>query len=291
MIDTLRQLAIFAKTAEHQPFRQAAKALELSPSVVSYHISKLEQHYETALFYRTTRKLSLTHAGKTLFQKVQLMMDSADMALDSINNKKNALSGELSITMAGVLCDSPIMTKIAAFSKAHPMVKINFIVSDKRVDIISKGIDIAIRLGPQLNEQSTLKKIPLGQLARRLVASPDCIAGFPEIKQPADLNQFPFIGLSSLSNKRQLFNKAHIPFELTFKPKLVADNLFAIQQLCLHGMGVAILAEHSIQRELTNNQLSTLLPDWHVEPIELNAFVPIQAKKQSLTEQLLDFLR
>ena len=106
MIDRLRQMAIFAKTIDHGSFRGAAKELHLSPSVVSHHISQLEEHLGVALIYRSTRKLTLTREGDRLLAATRTMLEAVENELQTLSAGANVPSGELRITAPSVLSKS-----------------------------------------------------------------------------------------------------------------------------------------------------------------------------------------
>ena len=115
MIDELRAMALFAETIKQGSFRGAAKVLNLSPSVVSYQISQLEQRLGSALIYRSTRKLSLTHEGEVLYTHALQMLDCAQQGLSKVAANAQELTGKLTITLLAALIRSPLNQQIARF--------------------------------------------------------------------------------------------------------------------------------------------------------------------------------
>jgi DNA-binding transcriptional LysR family regulator len=116
MINHLRQIAIFATTIDHGSFRAAAKALKLSPSVISSQISELEAQLGVALIYRSTRSLALTKDGKDLLRSARIMMEAAENGIQSITAKASEPSGELRITLPAVLAHSEMIGQLSTFS-------------------------------------------------------------------------------------------------------------------------------------------------------------------------------
>lgn len=155
MIDELRQIFIFAKTVDHGSFRAAAKALRLSPSVVSHHVGQLEQSLGTALLYRSTRKLSLTPDGERLLSAAHTMIEAVEAGVQDIANQTRHVSGILRLTVPAVLGQSDLTDQFARFAVAYPQVRIDIDYSDSRRDIIGDGYDVAIRIGDL--EDSSLK--------------------------------------------------------------------------------------------------------------------------------------
>lgn len=148
MLDHLRQMAIFAKVIDHGSFRGAARELRLSPSVVSHHISELEDRLGVALLYRTTRKLTLTPEGAKLLAATRRMLEAVEDEIAELSLSAREPSGELRITAPSVLSLSPLLDSIAAFSRAHPRIRLSLDFSDTRKDLIDDGFDLAVRFGP-----------------------------------------------------------------------------------------------------------------------------------------------
>ncbi|MCG9554509.1 LysR family transcriptional regulator [Vibrio sp. Isolate31] len=147
MLNQLRQIVIFAKTVEHGSFRKAAKALHLSPSVVSHHIAKLEEQLGVALLYRSTRKISLTSDGETLLVSAHAMIEAAEDFLNVATKQSAQLMGELSVALPAVLQRTDFVNHIGAFAQLHPNVNIRLDFSDLQRDLVKDGIDVAIRMG------------------------------------------------------------------------------------------------------------------------------------------------
>ena len=116
MIDRLRQMAIFAKTINHGSFRGAARELKLSPSVVSHHISQLEEHLGVALIYRSTRKLTLTREGQRLLAATRNMLEAVEGELKALTATASDPSGELRLTMPSVLSHSQITDRTVSYT-------------------------------------------------------------------------------------------------------------------------------------------------------------------------------
>ena len=169
MLDQLRQIAIFAKTVDHGSFRAAARSLRLSPSVLSHHVTQLEQSLGTALIYRSTRKLSLTPDGERLLTAARAMLDAAEAGLQEVSNQRQQPSGMLRVTVPAVLAQSELVDRMANFATGYPNVRLSLDFSDVRRELIGDGFDVAIRMG--WLEDSSLKARKLFDVDRRLVAA------------------------------------------------------------------------------------------------------------------------
>jgi len=288
MIDELRSMAIFAETIKQGSFRAAAKALKLSPSVVSYQVSQLEKSVGTALIYRSTRSLSLTSEGDVLYLHVLNMLQAAHQGLNQVNSEKQELRGMLTVTLPSALIKSRISKKIAQFSKLHPYLKLKLFYTDSRQSLIDKGIDLAIRAGSM--DDSSLKSKRIGEINRKLVCSYDY---WKEKKNPFsihDLTQWNWIKLEMLPNHRTLVNSEGEKCEISFESNISVNSVEAMTQLCINGLGIATPPDYLIEREIKNNLLIELLPNWQVEPIPLYAVWPNNVSQNSNVKRLLAFI-
>ncbi len=291
MINDLRQLAIFAKTAELNSFRKAALELNLSPSVVSYHIDQLEEKLNTSLLYRSTRKLSLTPEGRRLLQSAQQMIRAAESGMQAINALHDTLSGTLTITIPAVTIHSPLFKKISAFIADNPKIHIDMIVTDKRMDLINEGIDLAIRIGRKELKQSSLKSQKIGEIPRLLVASPSLAKSYSHPIRPKDLSFWPWLGLKMLPLERKLIHQSKKPALIKYTPRIQVDNVAALTQMTLQGLGVSTPPDFLIDAALKQKKLIHLLPEWQVPPIELFAVWPHHTHHALLREAFVEYLQ
>ena len=160
MIDDLRALAVFARTVELGSFRGAAKALALSPSVVSHHVALLESRVGVPLLYRSTRRLALTPEGERLFASAREMVEAAERGLDGVNGRSESPSGLLRVSVPAFLANTAFPRDLAAFSAEHPRVRLTVGFSDGRRELIQDGLDVALRIGGL--EDSSLRARRLG---------------------------------------------------------------------------------------------------------------------------------
>ena len=201
MLNHLRAIYIFVKAVELGSFRATAKALSLSPSVVSYQISRLEKDLEVALLYRSTRRLSLTSEGRELYELMAALVAGAERGVDQLTAALSEPVGRLQVTLAASFSRENITRQIAAFARQHPRVEMSVRFSDEQKDLIADGIDLAIRSGPIAD--SSLQARKLFSLERILVASPRYLARMPRAEQPDDLADWDWIWLDVTAEHRE----------------------------------------------------------------------------------------
>ena len=225
MIDELRAIAIFTETIKRGSFRAAAKSLGLSPSVVSYQVSQLEKKLGTALMYRSTRSLSLTHEGHILFKHGIDILNSAGTAIDKINGQSDVLTGRLVVTLPSALINSQMTKDLAQFKSMHPKLSLTLKYDDDHQDIIEGGIDLAIRAGTL--KDSDLKSRSIGAISRVLVCASQYLKTKERPRQLSDVASWDWIGLESLPNQRTFEGPEGQYFNLDYQVNTVVNSVLA----------------------------------------------------------------
>lgn len=288
MIDRLRQLAIFAKAVETGSFRGAAKVLDLSPSVVSHHISKLESELGVALLYRSTRKLSLTSDGETLLRSAQAMVTAAERGLDDIAAGSLEPAGRLKLTAPAVMAHSALIDRIAAFSEAHPRVELEVGFSDIRRDIIAEGIDLAIRMG--WLQDSSLKAKKVATEERVLLAAPSYLAEREKPNAPEDLEDMQLLYLGGVGRQFVFTNGSGDQTTVLASSRLVVDDAMALYRLVRAGAGLGALPVYLAADDLAAGNVVEVLPDWRLTPLGIYAVWPSNTLRDSLTSRFVSYL-
>jgi len=289
MIDRLRQMAIFAKAIDHGSFRGAARELRLSPSVVSHHVSQLEESLGVALIHRSTRKLALTREGNRLLAATHKMLEAVEGELVDLSVSANAPSGELRVTIPSVLSQSHFTDQIAAFAKAYPRIKLFLDFSDTRRALIDDGFDIAIRMGPKAQNSATTRK--LFSVERKLVGSAEYLSSRPVPDDPKDLVGWDWLALTPAQNVPLAFSKAGGTQE-TIKPEahIFANDAQALYRLARAGAGLAIVPDFLASSDVEAGSMRYVLPDWKLRAIDVYAAWPANAPKHGLIHLALDAL-
>ncbi len=290
MLDELRQIAIFAKTVDHGSFRAAAKALKLSPSVVSHHVGQLEESTGTALLYRSTRKLSLTPDGERLLESAHDMIEAAESGLQQISDQSSKHSGVLRITVPALFTASALNDSLAAFALEYPNVEMSLDFSEMRRDIIADGFDIAIRAGDM--KDSSLKAQKLFEFDRRLVASRAYLKSQAIPKSPDNLSDWDWIELTPVRGKKIVFRKGRKRQTVKkINSRISANSAQAISQLACAGVGLAVVPEFVARPLAEAGDLEYVLPDWTTDPINVFAVWPSNAPRDGMIKHLVNFLK
>ena len=289
MIDQLRQIAIFSKVVDHGSFRSAAKELRLSPSVVSHHVSQLEEHLGVALMYRSTRSLRLTREGERLLRATHDMLAAVEAELLDLSVGAGEPSGELSVTAPSVLSDSALPEAIATFHRAYPRVRLEVDFSDTRRDLISDHHDIAIRMG--VSGKNTATSRILQWMTRKMVAAPEYLKGRDPVRHPREVEGWDWLSLTPVQNVPVSFeHEEEGKLTIRPKPKLATNDAQALYRLSRAGGGLAIVPDFLADADVADGVIVNLLPDWRPTSVCVFAEWPANAPKSGLVRLMLDHL-
>lgn len=288
MIEDYRALAVFVAVTEAGSFSGAGRSLKLSTSVVSHHISKLEEKLGISLFFRSTRALSLTPEGTSMLEAARRMVAAGEEALDMVSTATDQLVGALRVAIPAFGENSDVHKALWSFAKQNPMVALSLHGSDRRVDLVREGFDLAIRLGSLSDSRLMSRRI--GSFERVLVASPDYLASRPKIKSLEDLKSADFVSLSMISDTITLQKgKEQVGFEPE-SVRLEVDSVATAKSALLAGLGIQHLPRSEIERELADGTLIEVLPTWRPPVLGVYAVWPEIGHQKRLTRQLIDYL-
>lgn len=288
MLDHLRPLAVFARVAELGSFRAAARALALSPSVVSHHVSELERHLGLPLLYRSTRRIALTPDGENLIAAAREMVDAAARGLDGLSGRSQTPSGALRLTAPAFLAGAAFCRELAAFSSAHPNVALSVSFTDAPRDLLRDGFDLALRSGRL--EDSTHKTRKLADMRRLLVGSPRYVSARKQPRRPQDLAGWDFVHLSSRPAELRLSLPGKKPVAIAFRPRISLDSAAAMREMLLVGAGIAALPSVLVSADVAHGRLVEVLTRWRAPLLGVYAVWPSNSQRSSLTHRFIDFM-
>ncbi len=288
MIENYRSLAVFDAVANAGSFSAAARGLRLSTSVVSHHITKLEQRLGVVLFYRSTRSLSLTPEGVRIRSSVARMVSAGSEALDLLTDEIDQPVGSLRIAMPAFGGANDVQSKVWDFARQYPAINVSTRSGDKQVDLIKGGFDLAIRLG--VLSDSSLKSRKIGTFQRMLVASAEYLANRPSVETLDDLKQCDFIRLAMLPDEVDLQNGRETVVFTPENMRLEVDSVASAKSAVCRGLGLQRLPVSEIATELKAGTLVEVLPEWRPPERGVFAVWPATGTEKKLTRLLIDFL-
>jgi len=288
MMDDFRALAVFVTVADEGGFTQAGRRLDLSTSVVSHHIKRLEEQLGTSLFYRSTRSMSLTPEGERMIDPARRMVAARNEAIDALAATSDQPAGHLRVTMPAFGEAQGLHAKVWSFVSAFPHVEVSLHLSDQQVDLIKEGFDVAIRLG-QLSE-SSLKHRKIGLFERTLVAAPHYLEELPAVEVPDDLAHCRFLSFSFLPDGVTLTKGMNT---VDFNPsstRLQLNSVSAMRSAIKAGLGIQRLPTAEVQEDRNDGSLIEVLPDWSLPTTGIYAVWSDTGPQKKLTRRFIDHL-
>ena len=285
----LNEIVVFAKVVETRSFTAAAQQLGLPKSTVSRKVAQLEERLAARLIQRTTRKLSLTEIGQAYYERCARIVTDISIAEQLVTDMQSTPRGLLKITAPIDLGAFRLGAVTAAFCAEHPDIHVHLDLSDRVVDLVEEGMDLAIRFGP-LNE-STLVARRLSRISMGLYAAPSYLARKPAPTEPDDLADHDLIAF--VPNARfgtwGLTGPGGQVSELTPTARLTSNNLLAVREAAVAGAGIALLPTFVVQCP-TAIALVPVLPEWQAPTGELYAVYPSTRNLSPKVRAYLDFV-
>lgn len=254
-MDKLRAMALFNKVAETRSFSHAADELNVSKSMISKEISKLENQIGSRLLQRNTRKLQLTEIGVGYLKRCRqiLMQDKdADSFVQYLQSKP---IGKLKINAPMSLGLTDLRFVFSEFMRAYPEIELDISLSDEYVDLIEEGYDIGFRAMSQLQDLNYIGK-PIAEFKLYIVAAPNYLKSNPKVTIPEDLiNHNCFSYTYATESKSWPINNG-----IKITGQLTANSTLLIKQAALDGLGIAVLPGFVCKSDLDSKKLVEILP-------------------------------
>ncbi|TCF96977.1 LysR family transcriptional regulator [Paraburkholderia strydomiana] len=286
----LNRLVVFVAVVDAKSLTAAAGRLSMAKTMVSTHIQRLEAEVGVSLLTRTTRRLSLTDAGRRFYEAARAIVVGAETAIDEITSDNAALRGTLRVSAPVDYGSLVVAPAVVALQRAHPQLRIQLLCDDRYVDLVSENIDVAIRLGTLLD--SSHRSIRVGSYVRWPVATPQFVAAHSAIRKPEDLAKLPLVASSDSSRPLSfdLVNAHSMKKRVRCQSVISANTAPARRTATLAGGGFAVLTDFSVGADVTAGRLVRLLPGWETPVAEIRALFPpsdrISAKALALGHAL-----
>lgn len=290
MID-FKRMAVFASVVELGSLSAAGRRLGMTTSAVSQHLRALEQAYGVALMHRSTRKLSLTDAGARFARQCQAMVMAADAAHEQLNLAHDAPTGQLRLA-APVGFVRHLAPALAPLLALHPQLKLHMAVADEMIDLIDARIDLAVRGGRLADSNWVARRICVMEWL--VCAAPSYIAQFGEPLTPADLVSHRWIRASQqegIDIDVRLIGPDGSSELLKVEPHVTSNNHLAELQMCVAGVGLALLLRADADDELRRGQLVPVLADWRLPPLPVWAVTPQRDTQPAKVRHAIEALK
>jgi len=290
MIDHASEMAAFVRVVDSKGFSAAAPGLGLTPSAVSKLVTRLETRLGVRLLQRTTRALHLTEEGEVFYAVAQRIVGEIETLEDQITGHSGTPHGLLRVTTSLAFATHQLAPVLSEFLARHPLVQLDLLPTDRVIDMVEEGIDIAVRIGRLADTSFMARKI--GEDKRLICAAPPYLARHGTPRRPEELARHNCI----VSRERVDLNRW--PFKIDGQVSeievggRVAINEGEMQmQLALQGIGIARLTRLTLARAIRVGALVSLLGDFSAdEPVAIHAVYPHRRHLAAKVPAFVNFL-
>lgn len=292
MVEDLNTLYYFTQVVEHRGFAPAGRALDMPKSKLSRRIAELEERLGVRLLHRTSRHCSLTEIGQAYYQRCLAMRVEAESAAELIERNRSEPQGLVRISCPTALLNSWVGPMLTRYMLKYPLVELFIESTNRRVDLIHEGFDIALRVRfPPLENTDMVMKV-LGNSTQCLVGSPAFVQRLSSPATPADLSGLPSVHWGGAQREYQweLFGADGASALIRHTPRMVTDDLLALRHAVLAGIGIAHLPGVVVRDDIAAGRLVELVPGWTPKCGIVHAIFPSRRGLLPSVRTLIDFL-
>lgn len=289
-MDRLTEMEAFASVVTYGGFTTAAKELGMSKSAVSKHVSNLEQRLGARLLDRTTRRVSPTEIGLAYYDRAKRVLTDAGEADALVTSMQSEPSGHLRINAAtdfGVAHLSPILND---FLSSYPDLRVEMILSNRQVEMIAEGFDLAIRVG-QLRD-SSMRARKFAETTRRMVASPDYLLKHGRPERVEELSGHRLLHYSHNANGQvwKLKSPGGQSWNVRSESCLSVNDGQSLLNAAVSGLGIAYLPSFLYAPAMADGTVMDAMPAFRSEVLGIYAVIPPGPFTQPKTRAFIDFL-
>ncbi|WP_372379605.1 LysR family transcriptional regulator [Vibrio natriegens] len=284
-------LILFSQVMELGSFSKVAEANNLTNSVVSKRIARLEEEIGAQLLYRTTRKLTLTEAGKVLLHSAKNVKQATQEAMDAVAGFGENVSGHIKMSVPSISGDLILADAVAEFCNLHPGLTVDMSLDNRFVDLVADGYDLVIRTGYLEDSSLIARHILDSQWV--VCASPSYIAKNGKPVEPIDLTRhncfqyaYQTTGASDWEFKRDEGN-----YIVKVSGSFSTDNATALRKAALGGHGIAYVPRCLVYHDIRNGQLVDIFPELVGKKLGIYAVYPFTRQPPNKVKLLIEHIR
>jgi DNA-binding transcriptional LysR family regulator len=290
MIDHASEMAAFVRVVEAQGFSAAAPGLGLSPSAVSKLVTRLEARLGVRLLQRTTRALSLTAEGEAFYAAARRIVGEIAALEAEMTDQRGTPHGLLRVTTSLAFSTHLLAPVVGEFLARHPAIQLELMPTDRVIDMVEEGVDVAIRIGRLADSSFMARKI--GDDVRLVCAAPSYLASHAMPRRPEDLARHNCI----VSRDRAYLNRWHFRIdgavrEIEVGGRLAVSEGEAQLRLALQGLGIVRLTRLTVVDAINRGELVALLQEYSAEePVPIHAVYPHRKHLAPKVTAFVDFI-
>ena len=291
-LQDLNDLYFFAAVVEQGGFSAAGRALGVPKSRLSKRIAQLEERLGVRLLQRTTRRFVVTEVGERFYGHCRAVLEEAQAAQDAVDELRTEPRGTVRVSCPVSLVQSLLGPILPEFLAMYPKVQVRLLSSNRRVDIIGEGFDVAIRVRDKLDTDATMVLRSFGGSRALMVASPGFLERAGRPSKPADLANFAALSMSEHEGVQvwDLVDASGTRESVEVQPRLVTGDFNALLDAALQGTGIALLPEEFCGEGIASGKLEWVLQDWTTAEGILHFLYPSRRGLLPAVRAFVDFL-
>ncbi|MEL1264862.1 LysR substrate-binding domain-containing protein [Pseudoxanthomonas putridarboris] len=270
----LNDLLMFAAAVEHGGFAAASRSLGIPKSTLSKRVAALEASLDARLIHRTSRSFTLTEVGRDFYEHARAARIEMEAAEDVVRRRVAEPSGTVRITASVPTAQSLLAELLPRIARAFPRLHIDLDVTDRFVDVVQEGYDIALRSHFAPLPDSGLVQRPLDVEHIVLLAAPGYLAEHGEPLAPAELQQHAGLLVGSHAREWTLTDADGSRVTVAPRPRMTANESVVLLGAAEAGLGIACLPEHICRDALASGRLLRVLPGWHAGRVTTTIVMP-----------------
>lgn len=262
----LNDLYYFAMVVDHSGFAAAERALGIPKSRLSRRITQLENDLGVRLLQRSTRRFAVTDVGTSVYHHAQSMLAEAQAAHEVVDRLSAEPRGVIRVSVPVGTAQQQMPRLLPEFLARYPQVRVQLQVSNRRVDIINEGIDVALRVRTRLDDDGSLVMRNFGQIQELLVASPSYLRKMGRPSSPDDLGGHITLSMNEdeVRQRWELHGPDGEVRRIDLKPRVAGFDFPMLMSLATQGVGITMLPETVCADAVRNGELEVVLPEWRL---------------------------
>lgn len=261
-MDLVRGMRAFVATVQAGSMSAAAQELRLSPAMVGQHIAALEERLGTRLLNRTTRRQSMTDFGASYFEQCRDILDRIALAEEAAEFQRTQLVGSLSITAPTTFGAEALMPALASYRAGAPDVELDIILTDRNVDLVEEGFDVAFRIGT-MSDSSMIAR-PLSPYRMVVCAAPNYLARMGTPDHPDELAEHEAVAFTPSARSPWRFTQGDDHIQVSPTRMITVNSGQAVRSAALAGLGLVMQPEILLRRDINAGNLKQLFPEWQL---------------------------
>ncbi|KQZ50856.1 transcriptional regulator [Rhizobium sp. Root149] len=287
-MDRLQAMSAFVRVVETGSFSHAARQIGVGQPAISKTIAQLEDRLQVRLLIRSTHGLSPTDAGIRFYERAKAAIQEADEAELEAKGAGAGLSGRLRVSAATTFARLMLIPRLAEFLAAHPDLEVDVVLDDRVIDLVSEGIDIALRMGELADSTAVARRIATGH--RSVVATPAYLKQHGIPQAPADLATHQAVVYTQLGNS-WTFRRDGTEASVAVSGRVRFTAAEGIRAAVKADMGLAVTSDWMFWPELQNGEVLRVLEDWTLPDIDLWAVFPTGRLASAKARAFADFVK